>query len=273
MERPVKARATAADSTRSNITARFRWCRCRRKRELAKFTQTALADLRYPLLAQAKLPPRGQTSPPRPVPERVGEPSVFQHVIYIIKENRTYDQVLGDMTRRQRRRGLVHLRRARHAQPAQARPRFRAAGQHLLLRHPERRRPSMDRQRHGDRLHGALVRRLAAQLSRRQRRRMTRTRWRIRRRVSSGTTRSRTAKPLRDFGEFTTGHIALERSRAQRQADVSRLLPRFHQRLERNRLFLPSRTSSRCGLIMVTNTSAGIWTCRTSCAPRNSSRT
>lgn len=34
---------------------------------------------------------------PRPVPERIGEPSVFQHVVYIIKENRTYDQVLGDM--------------------------------------------------------------------------------------------------------------------------------------------------------------------------------
>jgi hypothetical protein len=31
------------------------------------------------------------------VPERAGEPSVFKHVIYIIKENRTYDQVLGDM--------------------------------------------------------------------------------------------------------------------------------------------------------------------------------
>ena len=34
---------------------------------------------------------------PVPVPLRVGEPSVFQHVLYIIKENRTYDQVLGDM--------------------------------------------------------------------------------------------------------------------------------------------------------------------------------
>ena len=34
---------------------------------------------------------------PRPVPERIGEPSVFKHVLYIIKENRTYDQVLGDM--------------------------------------------------------------------------------------------------------------------------------------------------------------------------------
>jgi YVTN family beta-propeller protein len=33
----------------------------------------------------------------RPIPERIGEPSVFNHVLYIIKENRTYDQVLGDM--------------------------------------------------------------------------------------------------------------------------------------------------------------------------------
>ena len=31
------------------------------------------------------------------MPERVGEPSVFNHVLYIIKENRSYDQVLGDV--------------------------------------------------------------------------------------------------------------------------------------------------------------------------------
>jgi YVTN family beta-propeller protein len=67
------------------------------KRELAAFTQTALANLRYPLLAQAKLPPR-ENQIAVPVPERAGEPGVFQHVIYIIKENRTYDQVLGDLT-------------------------------------------------------------------------------------------------------------------------------------------------------------------------------
>ena len=33
----------------------------------------------------------------KPVPERIGEPSVFKHVVYIIKENKTYDQVFGDM--------------------------------------------------------------------------------------------------------------------------------------------------------------------------------
>ena len=122
------------------MPARSRWCRCRRQRNWRRFTQTALANLRYPLLAQAKLPPR-ENRPAQPVPERVGEPSVFQHVIYIIKENRTYDQVLGDVTKGNGDADSVHLRRARHAQPAQARPRFRAAGQHLLLRHLERGRP------------------------------------------------------------------------------------------------------------------------------------
>ena len=44
----------------------------------------------------SKLLPRNGVAP-KPVPERIGEPSVFKHVIYIIKENKTYDQVLGDM--------------------------------------------------------------------------------------------------------------------------------------------------------------------------------
>jgi DNA-binding beta-propeller fold protein YncE len=66
------------------------------KSVLVVFTQKALANLRYPLLAQAMLPPRLNRAP-QPVPERAGEASVFRHVIYIIKENRTYDQVLGDV--------------------------------------------------------------------------------------------------------------------------------------------------------------------------------
>ena len=36
---------------------------------------------------------------PVPVPARVGEPSVLKHVVYVIKENRTFDQVLGDLGR------------------------------------------------------------------------------------------------------------------------------------------------------------------------------
>ena len=35
----------------------------------------------------------------RPFPTKVGDPSPIKHVIYIIKENRTYDQVFGDIAR------------------------------------------------------------------------------------------------------------------------------------------------------------------------------
>lgn len=35
-------------------------------------------------------------APARAIPQRIGEPSPIKHVFYIIKENRTYDQVFGD---------------------------------------------------------------------------------------------------------------------------------------------------------------------------------
>jgi YVTN family beta-propeller protein len=66
-------------------------------KELPAMTRCVLDDYRYPLLKEAGRPARSNQSP-RPVPERVGEPSVFEHVVYIIKENRTYDQVLGDVS-------------------------------------------------------------------------------------------------------------------------------------------------------------------------------
>jgi YVTN family beta-propeller protein len=47
-------------------------------------------------LALSALQPR-KNALPKPLPERIGEPSVFKHVLYIIKENRTYDQVMGDV--------------------------------------------------------------------------------------------------------------------------------------------------------------------------------
>ncbi|SPE52475.1 Phosphoesterase [Verrucomicrobia bacterium] len=63
---------------------------------LKQATDQVLANLRYPLLQRARLAARPDR-PPQPVPERVGEPSLIQHVLYIIKENRTYDEVLGDL--------------------------------------------------------------------------------------------------------------------------------------------------------------------------------
>ncbi|GAB3220994.1 alkaline phosphatase family protein [Spirosoma arcticum] len=64
--------------------------------ELAKLTEKVRQLSLQFRLALAEQQPRPNARP-RPVPERIGEPSVFKHVLYIIKENRTYDQVLGDM--------------------------------------------------------------------------------------------------------------------------------------------------------------------------------
>ncbi len=66
------------------------------KKQLAAWTTRVLKNFRHAVMQAALQPPRAD-QPARPVPERIGEPSVFKHVIYIIKENRTYDQVLGDM--------------------------------------------------------------------------------------------------------------------------------------------------------------------------------
>jgi YVTN family beta-propeller protein len=38
-----------------------------------------------------------ESSEGNPVPKKVGDPSPIKHIFYIIKENRTYDQVLGDI--------------------------------------------------------------------------------------------------------------------------------------------------------------------------------
>ena len=66
------------------------------RKELANQTRVALHNFRHGAIQAARLPERPD-QPSRPVPERAGEPSVFQHVVYIIKENRTYDQVFGDI--------------------------------------------------------------------------------------------------------------------------------------------------------------------------------
>jgi YVTN family beta-propeller protein len=65
-------------------------------KDLADYTKQVRDDTDVPqiLLAQET---GNKGAPPVPVPARVGEPSVFEHVVYVIKENRTYDQVFGDL--------------------------------------------------------------------------------------------------------------------------------------------------------------------------------
>ncbi|MDP2335473.1 MAG: bifunctional YncE family protein/alkaline phosphatase family protein [Bacteroidota bacterium] len=66
------------------------------KSTLQKYTaKVEKSNQLFRLALTEKLPRKNAA--PAPVPLRIGEPSVFKHVVYIIKENRTYDQVLGDV--------------------------------------------------------------------------------------------------------------------------------------------------------------------------------
>lgn len=66
------------------------------KTELKQYTAQVYEQNMMNRMESISLPARSHVAA-KPVPERIGEPSVFKHVIYIIKENKTYDQVLGDM--------------------------------------------------------------------------------------------------------------------------------------------------------------------------------
>jgi YVTN family beta-propeller protein len=67
-------------------------------KQLAAYTKQVYANSPYTgdslLDAPAKAPKPGTNA----IPSKVGDPSPIKHVLYIIKENRTYDQVFGDMT-------------------------------------------------------------------------------------------------------------------------------------------------------------------------------
>jgi hypothetical protein len=64
-------------------------------RQLAAYTATVYRNCPYSDRLMSGTPDQRKTA----IPTRVGDPSPIQHVIYIIKENRTYDQVFGDMTK------------------------------------------------------------------------------------------------------------------------------------------------------------------------------
>jgi YVTN family beta-propeller protein len=62
---------------------------------LAQYTETVYKNCPYSdkLLSDAPYPEATA------IPTKVGEPAPIKHVLYIIKENRTYDQVFGDLDR------------------------------------------------------------------------------------------------------------------------------------------------------------------------------
>jgi YVTN family beta-propeller protein len=65
--------------------------------QLANYTNAVAENTRLTLAGRAQLArrPAARNVRPKAIPERAGEPSLIEHVVYIVKENRTYDQVLG----------------------------------------------------------------------------------------------------------------------------------------------------------------------------------
>ena len=61
-------------------------------------TMTRLAFQSAPLQADSKVDNAGR-SQDNPIPAQVGDPSPIKHCFYIIKENRTYDQLFGDIAK------------------------------------------------------------------------------------------------------------------------------------------------------------------------------
>src|SRR5204863_6373308 len=72
---------------------------------LAQYTRTVY-DL-TPYTDETRLAPGSSAG--SPIPARVGDPSPIAHVFYIIKENRTYDQILGDLDRGNGDRSLTEF--------------------------------------------------------------------------------------------------------------------------------------------------------------------
>jgi YVTN family beta-propeller protein len=65
------------------------------ERRLAEYTRQVAENVKLP---DEGLPPGG-VGAGNPIPDRVGGRSPIKHVIYVLKENRTYDQVFGDLGR------------------------------------------------------------------------------------------------------------------------------------------------------------------------------
>ncbi len=62
-------------------------------KELADYSQQVYQNTPYTKLKESV----SQGEAGNPIPQKIGDPSPIKHVFYIVKENRTYDQVLGDM--------------------------------------------------------------------------------------------------------------------------------------------------------------------------------
>jgi YVTN family beta-propeller protein len=66
---------------------------------LADYTNIVAVNNRLDLPGVTRAATPAAKPEPLPVPRRAGDPSLIEHVVFIIKENRTYDQLFGDLPR------------------------------------------------------------------------------------------------------------------------------------------------------------------------------
>ena len=186
---------------------------------LAAYTRQVAENNRQ-ALALAGLEPPDRDAAPRGLCPAHGEPSPIKHVIYIIKENRTYDQVFGDIKEGNGDPSLVMFgREVTPNQHALARE-FVLLDNYLLLGRALGRWPCLGDRGLCHRLPRTPLRRFHPQLSLRWRRPAG---LRIER-ASSGTTPWRTARP-----SATTESSSRPRSR-RRTATMERPLRRLSGR-------------------------------------------
>jgi len=64
--------------------------------QLASYTAAVTVNNRMQAVVNA---PAAAAARPAPIPARAGDPSMIEHVVLIVKENRSYDQVFGDIAK------------------------------------------------------------------------------------------------------------------------------------------------------------------------------
>jgi YVTN family beta-propeller protein len=115
--------------------------------QLAAYTAQVAANDRFGVTPTI---PAGSVIPAHP-----GDPTPITHVIYVMKENRTYDQILGDLGRGNGDPSLSIFGGERHPEPARARAPVRHVRQLLRRRRGLRRRLELDDRRLRERIHPA----------------------------------------------------------------------------------------------------------------------
>ena len=163
-------------TTATRTTARSASFRCPTRRRWRTTRSKVYQNNHWDLTAEHRLRRRRQARrlPPVAMPAKIGDPSLIKHVFMIIRENRTYDQILGDVAAGNGDPSLAVFGANDTPNAHNLVKRFPLLDNFYDPEPPVGRRPPVDRR--GD---GALrgrhpVAGLGAQLSRRQRRRFAR---------------------------------------------------------------------------------------------------